>query len=126
MYFNSRRILATLLLFVSITGLVMSFGENVLCAGERPGAHDTANTPHEQDLFQIHESNCPCAPSPAHSPNDHFCIGDCGCPCQAPLTSSALTFTFSRIFTYLYPTEITRHIPDVYLSLFVPPDSFIA
>ena len=126
MNFESRRIRALLLLFVTIIGLVMSFGENVLCAGELPGAHDTARTSPEHDLSQIHESNCPCAPSPSHSSNDHFCIGDCGCPCQAPLTSSAMTFTCSRSFTYLYPTEITNHIPEVYFSLFVPPDSAVA
>jgi hypothetical protein len=34
-----------------------------------------------------------------------------------------LTFNYSRSLSYLYPTEIIRHIPEVYLSLFVPPDS---
>jgi len=123
MNFNSRRICALLLLFVTISGLVISFGEHVLCAGELPGVHDTASAQHEHDLSQIHESDCPCSPSPSHAPFDHFCSGDCGCPCQAPLSSSALTFIHSRSFTYLYPTEITRHIPEVFLSLFVPPDS---
>jgi hypothetical protein len=119
----SRRIPALLLLFVTISGILMSFGENVLCAGELPGVHETAAISHEHDLSQIHESNCPCAPSPSPTSDDHFCIGDCGCPCQAPLSSTALTFSYSRTFTYLYPAEITRLIPEVYLSLFVPPDS---
>jgi hypothetical protein len=123
MYFKSRRILALLLLFVTITGLVISFGENVLCAGELPGIHDTASAPHDQDMSQVYDSRCPCSPSQSHTPFDHFCAGDCGCPCQAPLSSSVLTFIHSRSFTYLYPTEITRHIPEVFLTLFVPPDS---
>jgi hypothetical protein len=123
MRYESRRILALLLLFVTITGLVMSFGENMLCAGELPGAHETAAVSSPHDTEQIHDSNCPCAPSPSHSPSDHFCTGDCGCPCQAPLPSTALTFSCSRSFTYLYPAEATRHMPEVYLSLFVPPDS---
>jgi hypothetical protein len=121
-----RRIRALLLLFVTIAGLAMSFGENVLCAGEMPATHQHANTSPAHDTEQIHDSTCPGAPSPAHSPSDHFCMGDCGCPCQAPLTSAALTFTYSRSFAYLYPAEISRHIPEVYLSLFVPPDSAAA
>jgi len=125
MNFNSRRIFALLLLFVTISGLVISFGESVSCAGELPGVHDTASAQHEHDMSPSHESesDCPCSPAPSHTPFDHFCTGDCSCPCQAPLSSSTLTFIHSPSFTYLYPTEITRHIPEVFLSLFVPPDS---
>lgn len=123
MKFKSRRILALLLLFVTISGLVVSFGENVLCAGELPGAHETANASHEHDTAQTHDSDCPGAPSPAHSPSDHFCVGDCGCPCQAPLSQPPMVVKHSPSFTYLYHTELTRYIPEVYLSLFVPPDS---
>jgi hypothetical protein len=120
---ESRRILALLLLFVTITGLVMSFGENVLCAGEPPWAHENANASSVHDLGQIHDSSCPCTPSPSHSPKDHSCVGDCGSPCHAPLPSSTITLTHSRTFTYLFHAERTRYIPKVYLSLFVPPDS---
>lgn len=123
MRFESRRIMALLLLFVSITGLVVSFGENVLCAGELPGAHPTATVLHEHTSPQLKDSNCPCAPSPPDSPSDHFCVGDCGCPCQAPLSPSPMVVKHSPSFTYLYHTELARYIPEVYLSLFVPPDS---
>ena len=123
MKYESRRIVALLLLFVAINGLVVSFSENVLCAGELPGIHETANTSPVHDMMQIYDSTHPGTPSPSHSPSDHFCAGDCGCPCQAPLPTSELTFTCSQSFTYLYHAELTRHIPEVYLSLFVPPDS---
>jgi hypothetical protein len=123
MKYESRRIIALLVLFVSITGLVMSFAESVQCAGERPGAHGTAYTSQEHDTAQSHDSSCPVAPSPSHDPSDHFCTGDCGCPCQAPLPSAAITFTYSPSFTYLYHAEPACYIPEVYLSLFVPPDS---
>lgn len=123
MKFESRRILALLLLLVTISGLVGAFGENVLCAGELPGAHEKAHASPLHDSGQTHDSSCPCEPSPSHSPNDHTCIGDCGSPCHAPLPSSAITLTHSRSFTYLYHVEHTRFIPEVYLSLFVPPDS---
>jgi hypothetical protein len=120
---QSRRIRALLLLFVTITSLVMVFGENVLCAGELPGAHEQSSTYTAYDTEQIHGNSRPDAPASPLSTIDHFCLGDCGCPCQAPLTSPAMTFSYSRTFTYLYPTEITLHIPEVYLPLFVPPDS---
>jgi hypothetical protein len=123
MKFESRRILALLLLFVTLSGLVGAFGENVLCAGEPPGAHAKAHASSLNDSGSYHDSNCPCDPSPSHSPNDHTCVGDCGSPCHAPLPSSAITLTHSRSFTYLYHVEHTRFIPEVYLSLFVPPDS---
>lgn len=123
---ESRRIPAMLLLFVTITSLVVSFGENLLCAGELPGTHGTAITSHERDLTQTHASDCPCAPSSSHSESDHFCVGDFGSPSYAPLPSMGITLTHSRSFTYLYHTELTRYIPEVYLSLFVPPDSAAA
>jgi hypothetical protein len=123
MSFETRRIFALMLLFVAITALVISFGENVLCAGELPGAHGALNSLHEHDSPQVHDSNCPCAPSPADSSRDHFCADDCGCPCHAPLRSTLLTLTYSGSSTYLDNADLIRHIPEVYLSLFVPPDS---
>jgi hypothetical protein len=123
MNFESRNIIALLLLFVTISGIVMSFGDNVLCAGELPGAHETASISHEHDMAQIHGNSCPCTPSPQHSPDDHICIDDCDCPCNAPLPSTILTYTTHRSFTNLYHAELIQQFPEVYLSLFVPPDS---
>ena len=34
----------------------------------------------------VYDSRCP----PSHSPDDHFCTGDCGCPYQAPLAPIGL------------------------------------
>jgi len=121
---ESRRIIAMLLLFVTVTGLVMSFGESVLCAGEPPGFHETALSMFEHETAQTKDSDCcPCAPTPLHDSIDHFCTGDCGCPCQAPLSPSPMAVGYSLFFTYLYHAEPNRYIPEVYLSLFVPPDS---
>jgi hypothetical protein len=118
-----RRIFATLLLFVSISGLIVTFSENVLCAGELPGAHQTAESVAVHASDQTRDSSYPCSPSPSHSPSDHSCAGDCGSPCHAPLPASAITLSHSRSFTYLYHVEQIHYIPVVYLSLFVPPDS---
>ena len=126
MHLETRRIKALLLLLIAISGLVMSFGESVVCAGELPGAHETAVSMHGHDAQQVHDSNCPDNPSRSHPSDDHVCVDDCGCPCHAPLLSSAITLSYAHTFTYLFHAELTRHIPEVYLSLFVPPDSSIA
>lgn len=125
MTIGSRRIIATLLLLVTVAGLVMSFGESVVCAGELPVGHDPAQAFAVYDSAQVHDSGCPCAPSPSHSDDDHFCTGDCGCPCQAPLSSAVIVVSYSPQSASLHYAEVTRHTPEVYLSLFVPPDSAV-
>jgi hypothetical protein len=124
MKFNSRRIISLLLLFVTITGV--SFGENGDCAGELPDAHQMALPYLVNNLTQIQDNNRPSLPFPSDSADDHCCTCDCDCPCQAPLAPAPIVFCYSPTFTSLFHVDIIRHIPEVYLSLFVPPDSAIA
>jgi hypothetical protein len=119
MKFELRRIIATLLLFVTITGLVMSISESIVCAGELPGAHETVNISHDQDAPQIHGNIYPSS----STTDDHFCFDNCGCPCNAPLLSRSITHSASRLLTPLVHAEQAKHAPEVYFSLFVPPDS---
>lgn len=123
MSIGSKNVIAMLLLFVTITGLVVSSGEDVACAGELPGVHERTNSPPVHNLDQTHDSSCPCAPLSPQLPDDHLCTGVCGCPCQAPLSSAIIFVSYSPLLAILHHAEITRHIPEVYLSLFVPPDS---
>jgi len=120
MLFISRRIIALVLLTVTFCGLLTSFSENVVCAGELPGVHETASAPCDHDGAQLHD-DAP-AGAPAHSDDDHLCLGDCGCPCQAPLPSVPLNFIISRTSTQLATAEPVHVLPEVYLSLFDPPD----
>lgn len=120
---KSRRIIAMLLLFVAVTGIVISFSESVLCAGELPGAHETVNISNDHKTQQVHGSSLPSDSPQSHSTNDHSCLGDCGCPCHAPLLSLPATLSISRSSTPLFHAELIKHIPEVYFSLFVPPDS---
>ncbi|MHB1014765.1 MAG: hypothetical protein ACYC2W_05760 [Desulfurivibrionaceae bacterium] len=120
-----RRIIAPMLLFVAIFGLAMSFGKDVVCAGELPSAQETVSSFFTENPGSIHDSNCLCGPAPSHAQDDHVCFGGCNGPCHAPLASTPATFTYSPFFISLHPAEITRHIPEVYLSLFVPPDAAI-
>ena len=121
MKFEPRRITALLLLLVTITGLLMSFSEKVVCAGELPGAHETTAASPALDPDQSHVCGCPAAPSPSPSAADHFCTGDCNCPCQAPLSFPMISVSYSPLFVSLQHTESARYIPEVYLSKFIPP-----
>ena len=113
-------------LFVAVIGLAMSFGEDVVCAGELPGVQETVSSVLSQELAQICGGNCPCAPASSQSSqDDHVCFRGCNGPCPAPLASTPTPFAYSPFLISLHRTEITRHIPEVYLSLFVPPDAAI-
>lgn len=118
-----RRFIALALLFMTITGLVVSFGESVTCAGERPGAHETVGMSSTHDTGQTHDNTGPNDPSSSPSTYDHICVDNCGCPCNAPMPATVISATYSQSFTYLLPAETTRHLPEVYFSLLVPPDS---
>jgi len=121
MKFEPRRITALLLLLVTITGLFMSLSEEVFCAGEYPGAHETAAASYASGQAQFHDSNCPAVPSPSHSPDDHLCTGDCSCPCQAPLSFPIIAVSYSPQIVFLQHAEPARFVPEVYLPKFIPP-----
>jgi hypothetical protein len=118
-----RRIIASMILFVAIFGLAMSFGEDVVCAGELPGSQEATFSFFTEDLAQIHDSNSPSAPVPPHALDDHVCFGGCNGPCHAPLASIPKIFAYLPFSISLHFADITRHIPEVYLSFFVPPDA---
>jgi hypothetical protein len=120
MRFSPRRLIALLLLAVTFCGLLTSFSENVVCAGELPGVHESATTC-DHDGTQISHGGTPDTPD-THPAGDHICLGDCGCPCHAPLPSVLLSFSISRISTRFAATEPVHFLPEVYLSLFDPPD----
>lgn len=124
MEFKTRRIMATMLLLVAIFGMVMSFSESVSCAGELPGAHESVGISHDHETQQVHCNNS--ASDPSRSTDGHTCLDDCCCPCHAPLLNISVVISNSQPFTYLSPVEKTLYIPEVYLSLFVPPDSSTA
>jgi hypothetical protein len=122
MKFESTRIIAMLLLLVTFIGFAMSLGENVACAGDAPGTHDASHSSFAHEGRNPDDHDRSGTSSSSHSPNDHFCFGVCDGACHAPLASTPLIFTYSPVFTCLCSPEITPYIPEVFLSLFVPPD----
>jgi hypothetical protein len=123
MHHKHRRIITILLLFVTFTGLFGAFSEHLLCAGEMPGAHETTIALLEHGPADTHDSGTPAVPTPGHSTADHFCLDDCGCPCHAPLPATSVTVGVTQAFTLLVHAETSTRFPEVYISLFVPPDS---
>ncbi|MDD2365402.1 MAG: hypothetical protein PHN84_04495 [Desulfuromonadaceae bacterium] len=121
MKFEPRRITAILLLFVAISVIVMSLSESLICAGERPGAHEVLGISYDYDT----QTPVPHDPSSSQSTDDHICLDGCGCPCHAPLINVSVVIRNSQPYTYLFSVEKACYIPEVYLSLFVPPDSSI-
>jgi hypothetical protein len=116
-----RRMIALLLLLVTFTGLAVSFGEQIAEAGEHSRSHGAQTAVSSGDKGLVHGHDCPCPDDPAGTTDNHFCTGGCGCPCQAPLSSAAVVCAYSPTCTYLIHTEVTRHIPEVYLDRFIPP-----
>ncbi len=121
MNFPSRHTIALVLLTVTLCGLLTSFSENVVCAGELPGLHESASATCGHDGAQLHDGSTPC--EPAHSDDDHICLGDCGCPCQAPLPAMPVAVMIPAYGPPLSFAEPLFHLPEVFLSKFIPPQN---
>lgn len=62
----------------------------------------------------------PCCPDESESPSDH--CGSClSCPCHAPLNSQVALLSYSPLVISLSFRERFTSLPDVYRSIFVPP-----
>ena len=63
----------------------------------------------------------PCCPGNAAT------LGDCCschlCPCHAPLAPGAVQFRYSPVVLNYPVSESSKGIPEVYLSIFVPPQN---
>ncbi len=111
------------LLTVTFVGIAMSAGESILCAGELPGAHGTAGTGlHDCSADPANGTASSPASHPMPSTDDHSCLDDCGCPCHALLVNVLVKISNSQLFTYLCSVDKNDYLPEVYLSLVVPPD----
>ncbi len=95
------------------------------------GAHESAHAMqnHEAaanelvsqpELSESHE--CPCAPLEQHNDCDG-CDKCVNCNCHAPLTVRPFQICYNPIILDLGKFHQFSFLPEVYLSLFVPPDS---
>ena len=66
--------------------------------------------------------HCPCAPLEQH--NDYDGCDTCvNCVCHAPLTMQPFLLSYNPVILDLHISAPLNFLPEVYLSLFVPPDS---
>jgi hypothetical protein len=81
--------------------------------GCAPPAGKTASTSHDQQ-------ESPCCPDAGHHDPSHDNCSDC--PCHAPLASAAITISVVTSEITNTHAEPSLSFPEVYLSLFDPPD----
>lgn len=107
-----------LLLLVMLTAM----GNGVHESAHAMHAHVTA--PREQalqpDISESHQ--CPCVPLEQHKDCDD-CDKCVSCSCHAPLTIQQFQMSYNPIIMDLNRFDQFNFLPEVYLSLFVPPDS---
>jgi len=64
--------------------------------------------------------HCPCIPHDQHEDAD--CCDTCiNCACHAPLTVQPLQLGYNPIISELSAPDPFKHLPEVYLSKFIPP-----
>jgi len=81
---------------------------------------DSVKIVHLQSVSDIADSDCPCP----ECPQEHHCENDC-CSGYAPMYQS-LTIAYSPILGYLSSFSISTKLPQVYFSIFVPPQNIVA
>jgi len=66
---------------------------------------------------------CPCSPLEQHKDYDG-CDTGVNCACHAPLTMQPIQLSYNpSILDNLYASDPFKHLPEVYLSKFIPPQN---
>jgi len=108
-------VLIALILCATSTGLCheVHTAEAALCKHCSP--QDGASYAASQD------GQCPSCPDADHA--DEHCSAACYCSCHLPVIATGIEFAYSPVIT----DHLTQHAfappQDIFLSLFVPPDS---
>ncbi len=107
-----------LLLAVMLTATLHGVHENALAMQDH--ASGSGCTASSGDHAAHHHSH---DPSPEHD-GDHGCCDSCvNCVCHASLAMHQFTLSYSPLVTALTPFEPYRHLPEVFLSKFIPPEN---
>jgi len=108
---------AKLLLVVMLTVAINGVHENshamqspVAAADDHGLNSDNASATHQ----------CPCPPFEQHKDCDG-CDNCINCTCHAPLTVQPLQLDYKPIIVNLSMSDSFKHLPEVYLSKFIPP-----
>ena len=97
----------------------------VIISGVHESAHALQNhmsaASDEASYYEISASHqCPC--TPLEQPKDNDCCDTCDtCACHAPLTIQPFQLSYNPIISDLSTSEPFKHLPEVYLPKFIPP-----
>jgi len=110
------KLVSRLLLVVMLTVTVNCVHESAhAMQGHVNVANDKASL---EDISTPHQ--CPCIPSEEHKDYDG-CDNCSNCVCHAPLAVQPFQLGYNPIVLDLRTSELFKHLPEVYLSKFVPP-----
>lgn len=113
--------ISTPLQFFSLVLLMAMLIVTINCVHENAHAMQrdvaTADCSAER-LSSFHQS--PCDHPEQHDDSDG-CDTCANCACHAPLTINPLQLTYTPIISDLVSSDPYNHLPEVYLSKFVPP-----
>lgn len=84
--------------------------QNQVAAADDQGSHSEVSVTHQ----------CPCAPLEPHKDYDG-CDSCINCACHAPLTVQPIQLGYNPITLNLNKSEPFKHLPEVYLPKFIPP-----
>jgi len=96
------------------------------------GVHESAHAMHthvtaaresasQPEISESHQ--CPCAPLEQHKDYDG-CDTCVNCSCHAPLTIQPFQLSYNpSIMDNLYASDPFKHLPEVYLTKFIPPQN---
>jgi hypothetical protein len=111
-------LISRIVLFVLLTTLINSmYGTPITechAAGSNsPVAYSDVSTPHD----------CPCFPHDEQHTDHDGCTQCVNCACHAPLTMHPFQLVYRPVIAVLQTLVPLTILPEVFLSLFVPPDS---
>jgi len=109
------KLVSRLLLVVMLTVTVNCVHESAHAMQSHVKANDKAAL---EDISAPHQ--CPCAPSEEHKDYDG-CDTCSNCVCHAPLVVQPFQLGYNPIVLDLCSDALFQHLPEVYLSKFVPP-----
>jgi hypothetical protein len=121
-FFQIMRKLLHLKLFAMILLVIML---TVMINGSHACAHDmdcqmSAASDHGSPSVISASHHCPCCPVEQHNDCDD-CDTCINCTCHAPLTIQAFQLDYNPNIRELSTSEPFKHLPEVYLSKFIPP-----
>lgn len=109
--------------FISWVLLAVISAVTIHCVHESAHAmqsHATEVDKHESNTEISATPPCSCPPVEQHN-NSGECDNCSSCACHAPLTIQPFRFSYNPTTSDLSTFDPFKHLPEVYLSRFIPP-----